>query len=329
MGPHHEHVPAVDILTLTPNPALDITTSIDRILPTHKMRCGPARYDPGGGGINVARVGHALGARTRAVFPVGGPTGEKLVMLLSAEGVDHVRIPIAGSTRESFTVDEEQTRLQYRFVLPGPTLTDAEQKACLDQLRVHAATARFVVLSGSLPPGTTPDFCQRVADVCAETGTPFILDTSGIGLRQVRSGVFLIKPSVRELAEYIGADLPTERERATAATYLISRGLAQHVLVSMGSEGALLVSANQTLRFQTPRVQGHSSVGAGDAMVAGVTTGLVRGWPLSKAVRLGTAAGAAMLLTPGTAVCTQDEVDRLLTAVPEPRPLDGVPSGTS
>jgi sugar/nucleoside kinase (ribokinase family) len=121
------------IVTVTMNPALDITTDTEAVVPTDKVRCGQARYDPGGGGINVARIAHLLGASVSAVFPAGGPTGDLVTDLVTASGVPVRRITIADSTRESVTVNERSTGRQYRFVLPGPNLTADEQTECLAQ----------------------------------------------------------------------------------------------------------------------------------------------------------------------------------------------------
>ncbi|NTY63066.1 1-phosphofructokinase family hexose kinase [Mycolicibacterium sphagni] len=306
------------IVTLTMNPALDITTSTELVHSTDKLRCAAARYDPGGGGINVAHVAEVLGASATAVFPAGGPAGDMVHNLLVAEGLAVRRIRIGGSTRESFAVDERSTGKQYRFVLPGPELTLAEQTECLLQLRTAAASAAIVVASGSLPPGVPPDFYQQVADVCADIGAMFLLDTSGVGLRHVNSGVFLLKPSLRELRECVGRELATETEQLAAAHELINRGCADHVLVSLGAQGALLATRQGGHRFPPVHVPAGSGVGAGDAMVAGVAVGLTRGWPLTKAVRLGIAAGAAMLLTPGTAPCTRYDAERLFELADNP-----------
>ena len=306
------------IVTLCMNPALDITTSTEMVRPTDKLRCAAARYDPGGGGINVAHVAQVLGAAATAVFPAGGPAGELVDKLLVAEGLTTHRITIGGSTRESFTIDELSTERQYRFVLPGPELTLSEQTDCLLQLRRAAASAAIVVASGTLPPGVPEDFYQQVANVCADLGAMFLLDSSGGGLTHVNSGVFLIKPSLRELREAVGRALTTDSEQLEAAREIIQRGAARYVLVSRGAEGALLASRDGGQLFAPVPVPPGSGVGAGDAMVAGVAVGLTRGWPLTKAVRLGIAAGAAMLLTPGTAPCTREDTERLFeqTEVP-------------
>ena len=312
------------IVTLCMNPALDITTGTEVVRATDKLRCAAARYDPGGGGINVAHVAQVLGAAATAVFPAGGPAGELVDKLLVAEGLTTHRITIGGSTRESFTIDELSTERQYRFVLPGPELTLSEQTDCLLQLRRAAASAAIVVASGTLPPGVPEDFYQQVANVCADLGAMFLLDSSGGGLTHVNSGVFLIKPSLRELREAVGRALTTDSEQLEAAREIIQRGAARYVLVSRGADGALLASRDGGQLFAPVPVPPGSGVGAGDAMVAGVAVGLTRGWPLTKAVRLGIAAGAAMLLTPGTAPCTREDTERLFEQTEVPVDIDMV-----
>ena len=312
------------IVTLTMNPALDITTDAKVVRPTDKIRCSGARYDPGGGGINVAQVAHILGASVSAVFPAGGATGDVVTDLLTERSVPIRRVEIAESTRESFTVNEISTGLQYRFVLPGPRPTFAEQARCMDELRLALTPAEFVVASGSLPPGVPVDFYQRIADMCRDVGVLLVLDTSGGGLQHITSGVFLLKASVRELRECVGRELATESEQVAAAHELIESGRAQAVVVSLGSEGALLATSNESQRFSALPMRAVSGVGAGDAMVAAITVGLSRGWPLSKSVRFGIAAGAAMLMTPGTEPCTRADVERLFEVAAEPVDVDVV-----
>lgn len=305
------------IVTLTMNPALDIAVDTDVVVPTDKIRCRAVRYDPGGGGINVARVVKVLGTSVSAIFPAGGPTGGLITELLGAELPLH-RVPIVGQTRESFTVNEVSSGRQYRFVLPGPNVSIAEQSECLNALRAATASAKYVVASGSLPPGVHPDLYQRVADICQERGARLILDTSGGGLTHITDGVFLLKPSVRELRECVGRELLTESDQLAAAHELIDRGCAENIVVSLGASGALLAAPRISQRYLSVEVPNGSGVGAGDAMVAGITVGLGRGWPLDKSIRLGIAAGAAMLLTPGSAPCKRADAERLFQAVPEP-----------
>ena len=319
-GAMHPAAMESTIVTLTMNPALDITTDTDVVGPTDKMRCSAVRYEPGGGGVNVARIAHVLGASVTAVFPAGGATGDLVTELLSPE-VPPRRVRIAGSTRESFTVNETSSGRQYRFVLPGPWVTFAEQAECLNALRAALVSADFVVASGSLPPNVHPDYYQRVADICQEHGARLILDTSGGGLAHITDGVFLLKPSVRELRECVGRELRSETDQLAAARELIERGCAENIVVSLGPGGALLATPHVSQRYPSVVVPDGSGVGAGDALVAAITVGLSRGWTLEKSIQLGVAAGAAMLMTPGSAPCTRGDVERLFEKVPEPLAL--------
>ena len=299
------------VVTVTMNPALDIATSADAVHPTDKIRCGSPRYDPGGGGINVARVIRRLGGDALAVFPAGGAAGMALDALLDREHLLYCRVPISGTTRESFTVDELRSGQQYRFVLPGPTLTREEWRACLARLARLADGARFIVASGSLPPGVPADFFQQVADLAKRLGTRLVLDTSGDALRQTRSGAYLLKPSLRELREWVGRDLLDEAAQVAAARSLIAQGVGEVMVVSLGGKGALLVTAEEAERLAPINVPVRSAVGAGVSLVGAIVLGLTNGLDLRHAVRLGMAAGAATLMTPGTELCRREDVERL------------------
>jgi 6-phosphofructokinase 2 len=302
-------------LTLTPNPALDLSTAVERIEPSHKMRCEAPQVHAGGGGINVARVLHRLGATVRAVFPMGGPTGERLCRSLAGEGVATDCLPIAGETRESFTVRESSTGRELRFVLPGPTWSEDEWQACLERLRQEPAPA-WLVASGSLPPGAPADFYARAARIAQERGSRFVLDSSGPALQKaLEAGVFLVKPSLRELRELTGAALTSQGEQREAAATLVAGGRAQVVALSLGSEGAMLVTPQGSWRASALAVPVVSTVGAGDSFLAGLVWALDSQPDPAQAFRTAMAAGAAALLAPGTALCTPEDLHRLRAQV--------------
>lgn len=300
------------ILTVTPNPALDVSTSTAEIRDTSKIRCAPARFDPGGGGINVARVVHRLGGECLALYPAGGATGARLRRLLDEEGVPSQSIEIAGDTRESFSVRERSTGRDFRFVLPGPELAPGEWQACLDAVAAHAASASHVVASGSLPPGAPVDFHARVARAARAAGSRAVVDASGPALAAaLDEGVHLVKPSLRELRELTGEPLTSEADRLAAARRLVREGRAEVVALSLGAEGALLVTAGFALRAPPVQVEVGTTIGAGDSFVAGLVFALDRGEPLAEAFRTGMAAGAAALLRDGTTLCRAEDVARL------------------
>ncbi|MGC2413177.1 MAG: 1-phosphofructokinase family hexose kinase [Stellaceae bacterium] len=305
------------ILTLTMNPALDIATATELVVPAEKLRCAEPRYDPGGGGIDVARAVHMLGGDALAVFPVGSLSGEMLSRLLDGEGVPHSAAPISGITRESLAVFERQSGKQYRFILPGPSIGAHDQERCLDALAKQIAGASFLVASGSLPPGVPADFYGRVAALPRVDSLRFVLDTSGAALACAGNGLYLIKTSLHELEELTGAELRTEPEEENAARAVIAQGRAEILVVSLGAHGALLATAAAMRRFAAiPVTAASGSVGAGDSMVAGIVLSLVRGRSLTEAVRYGMAAGAAALLRPGTELCRLEDTERLYRAMP-------------
>ncbi|MBF6137367.1 1-phosphofructokinase family hexose kinase [Nocardia otitidiscaviarum] len=290
----------MSVVTLTMNPAIDIATGTERLVATDKMRCTPPRFDPGGGGVNAARTVAALDVPVTAVFPAGGPAGAQFEELVRDAGVAYRKVPVAGHTRENLAVTDEGTREQYRFVFPGPRLTNREQHRCLAAVEKLARNARYVIASGTLPPGVPADFYQWLADILSDLDVRLVLDTSGAPLRAMRGGVHLMKPSVRELSDYVGRPLIGRADQVAAARGLVDGGVSEIVLVSLGASGAFAVTRDTERWYAPIQVGVRSGIGAGDAMVGGTTVGLARGYRLDDAVRLGIAAATAALGTPGS-----------------------------
>lgn len=313
------------IVTLTINPALDLATEADKVAPTDKIRCAPPRVDAGGGGINVARVIHILGGSAgqaqpvRALFLAGGATGARLDSLLAEHGLPREKIAIAGETRESFAVTETSSRRMYRFVLPGPTVSDQECRAVLDHLAAIDPAPAFLAASGSLAPGMHTDFFARLSETVRASGTKFVLDTSGKPLKlAVEAGVDVIKPNLRELSDITDDNIESRAARKRAIRKLVDDGKAGLVALTLGKDGAMLASADGVLERTPPPIRAkESAVGAGDSFTAGLVLGLAEGRTLDDAFRLAMAAGAATLLTPGTALCERGEVERLYAAMAE------------
>ena len=299
-------------VTFTPNPALDVSASVDRLVDAHKLRCEAPQVHPGGGGINVARVLHRLGADVQAIFPAGGATGERLHRLLQSEGVPDRLLAIEGETRESFTVHEGQTGHEYRFVLPGPALSPSEWEAALTCLRQLSPAPAWVISSGSLPPGVPTDGHGQIARVAQALGARMVVDSAGPTLAAaLQAGVWLIKPSLRELSELSGAPLTSSAAQQAAARQLIERGQTHMVALSLGAEGAMLITAEQCLQAKALRVPVTSSVGAGDSFLAALVWALDGGQDLSDALAVAMAAGASAVMASGTALCQPEDIERL------------------
>lgn len=301
-----------DIVTFTINPSVDISTSVDRVAPIHKLRCAPPRRDPGGGGINVARVASRFGADVKAVFAGGGATGELLGQLVDRENIPNLIVRVSEETRESFTVYENGSGQEFRFLLPGPALQEDEWRRCLRALRELEHDSRFIVASGSLPPGVPAEFYADAARHAKERGAKFVLDTSGPPLAAaLAEGVFLIKPNLRELRELVGAALEEESAWVDACRQLTQTGRSEIVALSLGDQGALLVTRENAWRAPALPIRAASAVGAGDSFVGAMAWSLAKGQSVEDAFRYGVAAGSAALLSPGTGLCRRDDVERL------------------
>lgn len=305
-----------DIVTLTMNPSIDVSVSVEQLRPFHKLRCTAERRDPGGGGINVARVAKRLGAKVIAMYPIGGVLGQLLRRLVDQEGIPGLTIPIAGETREDFTALELATGRQYRFILSGPLLSEGDWRACLDTFATLDHGCRFAVLSGSLPAGVPDDFYGRAAGTAKQANMKVVVDSSGTPLRAaLQSGVYLIKPSLNELKILTGELLESEADRVKTCRALVDSGQTEVVALTLGDQGALLVTHDRVLRAPALAITPVSAVGAGDSFLGAMVRGLACGQPLETAFRYAVAAGSAALLMPGTELCRREDVERLVDCV--------------
>ncbi|UOG75667.1 1-phosphofructokinase family hexose kinase [Hymenobacter tibetensis] len=314
------------IVTLTLNPTVDKSTSVGKIVAEHKLRCAPPKFEPGGGGINVSRALKRLGADSLAIFPASGPAGTLLQHLLTQEGIDQHPITTINWTRENFIVVDSSTNQQYRFGMPGREVSSDEQNLILETLRALTPAPDFLVVSGSLPPGIEPDFLATIVRQAHEVGTKVVVDTSGPALERVlEEGVFMIKPNVGELSRMAGVDEVDSRAVAAAAKALIREGKSQLIVVSLGPQGACLVTDELVDHIPAPTVKKRSTVGAGDSMVAGVIYALANGKSVREAVRLGVACGTAATMNPGTELFKKEDAERLynwlLEVMPEVKAL--------
>ncbi len=303
------------IVTLTLNPAVDVSTSVARMIPFIKMRCAPAQRDPGGGGINVARVLKRFGTDVTAIYPAGGSTGQLLASLVEREGVRSIVIPTGSDTREDITTFDETTREQFRLVFPGAALTDLEWQACLGSIARLEPHPAFVIASGSLPAGVPHDFYGRLAQA-AQPRSRIIVDTSGPFLKAaLEAGVYLIKPNLREFQILAGITSADKATLIEAGRRLLDRYRVAVIALSLGQDGALLFTHNVTLRANALPIEPASVSGAGDSFLGAMVWSLVNGGSLERSLRFAVAGGSAALLSPGTELCHADDVHRLASEV--------------
>ncbi len=301
----------IKIATLTLNPALDKSTAVDHLVPEQKLRCGPLRLDAGGGGINVSKAIHRLGGQSIAVFPAGGHNGKSLSDLLEREGIETKSLSVSGETRENLSVLETATNAQYRFTLPGLQLTESQADDCLSVIKKLAP--EYLVASGSLPPGLPITYYEKVAAFAKNIGARFVLDTSGEALQAAADeGLYLLKPNLTELSALAGVEQLEMNAVDDAALKIIRQGKCEVVVVSLGPQGALLVTKDGFEHIPAPMVKKQSTVGAGDSMVAGMVWALNEGKNYREMAEIGVACGSAATMNQGTELFHAEDVWRLV-----------------
>ena len=298
------------IVTLTFNPVIDKTTSVNGLAPEKKLRCSDPGFGPGGGGINVTRALKNLGADSLAIYPEGGYSGKFLNHLMEQEGLHFKPVEVSKHTRENLIVFDKATGLQYRFGMPGSHIEEHECRALLDVVR--NTEADFIVASGSLLTGMPPDIVAQVAQIAKEKGAKLILDTSGEALKKaVEVGVYLLKPNLGELSSLIGEEEVDHHSVDEIGKEIIRRGECEILVVSMGAKGAKLITKEEIIYVSSPAVRSVSTLGAGDSMVAGMVLALSRNNTLKEVLELGIACGTAATLTHGSELCLKEDVDKL------------------
>lgn len=305
-----------DILTITLNPALDLSTQAASVTPGPKLRCTEPRRDPGGGGINVSRAIRFMGGDSVALVALGGATGTQLHDLMTGEGLRVHALPAPGDSRESLSVTDRSTGAQYRFVMPGPTWQAAHVAALIDACRRAAAPGGFVVLSGSLPPGVPADLPATLCRDLTSARARLVVDISGPALQALAASPPDPKPALlrfdhQEATELSGLPLDTPADSADFAENLVRRGVARAVMIARGREGNVLADGRTRRLCRPVPVEERSKVGAGDSFVGAAVLCLSRGGTMEEALQYGTAAANAAVMTEATELCRAEDVDRL------------------
>jgi len=308
-----------DILTITLNPALDVSSSVEEVVAGPKLRCDMPRYDPGGGGVNVSRAILRLQGQSRAFVALGGETGSAYKALLDAEAIPVETFEVSGNTRQSFAVLERSTGRQFRFQLPCPAWTEEQTGRALDALKPHLAKGTMAVLSGSMPAGVAADIASTINRMAVNSGAELVLDTSGDALIAAAANTAppfsLLRMDGAEAAEVSGRSFSSPSELADYGVDLMRAGAADRLVMSMGAMGTVGVSATERFFCRPPKLETLSAVGAGDSMVAAIMIELARGGSFRDAVRHGVAAAGSAVLTPATELCSKETADEILGQV--------------
>ncbi|MBK1634140.1 1-phosphofructokinase family hexose kinase [Rhodovulum adriaticum] len=309
-----------DILTVTLNPTVDLSTGVGHVVPNEKLRCDAPVTDPGGGGINVSRAIRLLGGESRALVALGGHNGDKLRALLEGEGIRLIPLMAPGETRLSLAVTDGASGQQYRFVLPGPEWNAAGLRAILAAITTAVPHTGYVVISGSVPRGLPDDFTERACAKLGARGARVVVDTSGPALARVARGSdcppFALRMDQREAEVMAGRPLADRADSAAYAGELVAAGVADVVIVARGADGSVLAAEGVRLHAAAAQVPVRSKVGAGDSFVGAFTLALARGADLARALQWGVAAASSAVMTDATALCTLSQTEALFDRCP-------------
>lgn len=306
------------ILTITVNPALDLSTEAPAVLPDRKLRCTEPLVHPGGGGVNVSRAIANLGGQSRLMLAYGGPTGERLVALLREEGLAPETLGVSHDTRQSLSVRDAANGQQFRFMLPGPAWSVADCETARGTIMGAIEKDALVIPSGSLPPGMDVDFFLSMQSDIAAHGARMILDTSGPALRHAASrktGLYVLRMDLAEARDLSGAALAGVSDIADYAENLRLAGAARIVMIAAGAQGTVITTETGRSLTRPPVVAPLSRVGAGDSFIGAFALSLSRGDDPLTACAWGTAAAASAVTTEGTALCTRIDTERYLHQV--------------
>ncbi|HEX4960538.1 MAG TPA: 1-phosphofructokinase [Thermoanaerobaculia bacterium] len=303
------------VVTVTLNPAIDQTLTVPGFAAGRVNRVAASRCDAGGKGVNVASVLAGLGVETIATGFLGADNAAFFATFFERKGIADRFVRIAGATRTGIKIVNDSTRETTDVNFPGLTPMREDAAELFARISALAAPDRWFVLSGSVPAGIEDGVYARMIDAIHARGGKVVLDTSGRPLATaLASRPEVMKPNVDELSELASQELATPAAVRGAAATLLAHGV-ELVVVSMGGEGAVFVNREQSLLARPPKVAVRSTVGAGDAMVAGLVSAMIQGLPLADVARTATACGAYAVTRVGSGIDDLGEVRRLMGEV--------------
>nr|WP_087017360.1 1-phosphofructokinase [Thaumasiovibrio subtropicus] len=308
MAPHQGQA---SIVTVTLNPALDLTGQLAALQVGEVNKVNAAHLRPAGKGVNVAMVLADLGASVIATGLVGKESHAQFSALFAQYGITDAFVDIEGSCRINVKVAEDSGRIS-DINFPGSAIHPDDLVIFEKRLFMLAEQHTVFVFAGSLPEQLPPETLQRWLTHLSNQGKQVIFDSSGDAFAAgIRALPFLIKPNESELGEYLNAPIDTLAQAKRAAVELSQTGLS-HVVVSMGEKGVLWQSAQQTLHATPPAVPIASTVGAGDTLVAGLTFGHLQDWEMEKTLQFATALSAMAVSQLGVGMKDDNTLDELI-----------------
>lgn len=303
------------IVTVTMNPAIDKTVDIDRLECGGLNRIKHVELDAGGKGINVSKTIHELGGTSIATGFIAGNTGKMIQSVMEEWQIQNDFIEVSGETRTNTKVFESTGELT-ELNEPGPTVSEADIQALLEKLDGYAKEGTLFVLAGSVPNGVGKDIYGKIIERVHRKGAKVLLDADGeLFAKALEAGPDMIKPNRVELEQYATMDyIASEQELVLIAEKLMEKGIDM-VAVSMGKRGAIFLKKDCQVRCPGLKVKAHSTVGAGDAMVAGLSYAWDQKMSIEDTIKMCMAVSAGAVTTIGTKPPARDVVDSLMEQV--------------
>jgi tagatose 6-phosphate kinase len=302
------------ILIVSPNLAVDQTVHVDHLVAgrVHRSRC--TRREPGGKGVNVARVLTTLGVPCLLTGFVGGVQGQFITQGLKEEKISFQPCLIQNESRTCYLLVDEERFQQTVVNEPGPEISADESASLVSLFRQWLDSCKWVIFSGSLPPGVPDGLYAKLISLAQAAGKRTLLDCSGSALRPAaQARPFMLKINQAEATSLIEAPVSNVEQAVRAAEVLQSKFSAL-VMITLGAAGAVLASDDHRYLFVPPAIQARNTVGSGDATLSGVAAGLIEGLPIEELGKLAMAAGAANALH-GGGHCSLTEIAELRSRV--------------
>jgi len=302
------------ILTLTVNPAIDRTITVDRLAFEDRAYIRSSKDSAGGRGINAAHVIHSFGGDTLAIVPVGGGSGARFQEFLQIFGFPVEVVRIRKEVRTNFTITDAHG-LTVKLNEAGPSLEKAELAQLEKVIRSKLEAAKWLMICGSLPPGVPPDFYARLIAAARKRNVKTLLDTDGEALREgVAARPTVVTPNQPEAERLLNAALLTRHHFLQAAERIQKMG-AESVILSLGSRGAVGAFSGRMIEVIPPRIDVVSPIGAGDAMAAAFLWAMQKKDDYNNALRWGVAAGTASARLPGMRFASVDQAKEIFEQV--------------
>lgn len=303
------------IITVTINPAIDKTVEIEQLVPNGLNRIQKVEYDAGGKGINVSKTIHELGGESLAMGFLGGNAGKTIENVLTSWNIQHDFIWVEGETRTNTKVFEKSGGVT-ELNEPGPVINEARVEELIQKICEHTDKETLVVLAGSIPAGVDKNIYAAITESVHEKGGSVLMDADGELFRNaLKASPDIIKPNQVELEEYIGADYRLSMGELKALSEKFQNNGIKTVAISMGKGGAMIVRDKFVARCPALSVKAHSTVGAGDAMVAALAYSWDKKLGDEETVRLCMATSAGAVTTVGTKPPARAVVDELIPQV--------------